>query len=54
LPTFAYAHYNAGMAWYQARRLDKMATHFETFIRLAPGAPERPAVEQLMRSIRRR
>ena len=53
-PTFAYAHYNAGMAWYRARRLDKMATHFEAFIRLAPEAPERPAVEQLMKSIRRR
>lgn len=53
-PGFAYAHYNAGMAWYRVRRLDKMATHLETFVRLAPDAPERPAVEQLMRTIKRR
>lgn len=53
-PAFAYAHYNAGMAWYRMRRLDKMATHFEAFIKLAPDAPERPAVEQLMKTIKRR
>jgi tetratricopeptide (TPR) repeat protein len=53
-PGFAYAHYAAGMAWYRVKRLDKMAIHFESFIRLAPEAPERPAVEQLMRTIKRR
>lgn len=53
-PTFAYAHYYAGMASYQIKRVDKMAVSFERFLKLAPQAPERPAVEALLRSIRGR
>lgn len=52
-PTFAYAHYGAGMASYQVKRVDRMAIAFERFLKLAPDAPERPAVEALMRTIRR-
>jgi tetratricopeptide (TPR) repeat protein len=51
-PAFAYGHYYAGMAYYQAKRVDKMATFFERFLKLAPNAPERPAIESLMKSIR--
>jgi tetratricopeptide (TPR) repeat protein len=53
-PSFAYAYYYAGMARYSARQVDRMAGHFETFVKLAPMAPERPAVENIMRSLRGR
>lgn len=53
-PVSAYAHYYAGMAHYKARRVDQMGRHFEQFVKLAPEAPERPAVESIMRSLRGR
>lgn len=52
-PWFAYAHYQAGMAFYQVKRLDRTVNFLEYFIKLAPEAPERPAVESLLRSVRR-
>ncbi|HUX17390.1 MAG TPA: tetratricopeptide repeat protein [Phycisphaerae bacterium] len=52
-PTFAYAYYYAGYSQYQLKRVDRMANHFERFLKLAPDAPERPAIQALMRSIRR-
>ena len=51
-PAHAYAHYYAGLAYSKIRRVDLMARHFEYFLKLAPEAPERPAVTALMRSIR--
>ena len=39
------------MEYYQLKRIDKMAVFFERFLKLAPNAPERPAIESLMRSI---
>jgi tetratricopeptide (TPR) repeat protein len=53
-PSFAYAHYYAGLAYSKLRQLDRMGTHLEYFLKLAPKAPERPAVESLMRSLRGR
>jgi tetratricopeptide (TPR) repeat protein len=53
-PTFAYAHYYAGLAYSKLKQLDRMGTHLEYFLKLAPKAPERPAVEALMRSLRGR
>jgi tetratricopeptide (TPR) repeat protein len=53
-PTFAYAHYNAGQAYSRIKRVDLTAERFERFLRLAPGAPERAAVESLMRTLRGR
>jgi tetratricopeptide (TPR) repeat protein len=50
----AAAHYYAGLAEYRAKRVDRMAGHFETFLRLAPDAPERPEVESIMKTIRGR
>jgi hypothetical protein len=50
----AYAHYNAGMNFYKASRVDRMAVYFENFLKLAPNAPERPAVESIMRTVRGR
>jgi len=53
-PQTAYAHYHAGMNFYKAKRIDKMAVYFENFLKLAPNAPERPAVESILRTIRGR
>jgi len=53
-PAFAYAHYYAGIAYSRLRRADVEARHFELFIRLAPKAPERLAVESIMRTLRGR
>jgi tetratricopeptide (TPR) repeat protein len=53
-PTFAYAHYYAGLAYSKVRRADRTATHFETFLKMAPKAPERLAVESIMRTLRGR
>lgn len=53
-PTFAYAHYNAGLSYYRVKRIDLMATHFEAFLREAPEAPERGEVESIMRTVRGR
>ncbi|NOT43334.1 MAG: tetratricopeptide repeat protein [Acidobacteria bacterium] len=53
-PMLAYAYYYGGLMHYRANRPDRMASHFETFLRLAPQAPERPEVLQIMRTIRGR
>jgi tetratricopeptide (TPR) repeat protein len=53
-PQMAYAHYYAGMNFYKAKRIDRMAVYFENFLKLAPNAPERPAVESIMRTVRGR
>jgi tetratricopeptide (TPR) repeat protein len=53
-PTFAYAHYNAGQAFSRISQVDRTAEHFERFLKLAPLAPERAAVESLMRTLRGR
>jgi tetratricopeptide (TPR) repeat protein len=53
-PQMAYAHYNAGMNFYKAKRVDRMAVYFENFLKIAPNAPERPAVESIMRTVRGR
>ena len=53
-PSFAYGHYYAGLAYSKLKQLDRMGTHLEYFLKLAPNAPERPAVESLMRSLRGR
>jgi tetratricopeptide (TPR) repeat protein len=53
-PQIAYAHYEAGMAFYKIKRVDRMAVYFENFLKLAPDAPETPAVQSIMRTIRGR
>jgi tetratricopeptide (TPR) repeat protein len=50
----AYAHYEAGMAFYKIKRIDRMAVYFENFLRVAPDAPERAAVQSIMRTVRGR
>lgn len=53
-PAFAYAHYYAGLSYYQTDRTDRMAAAFETFLELAPKAPERGRVESVLRTLRGR
>jgi tetratricopeptide (TPR) repeat protein len=53
-PSNAYAHYYGGLMHYRANRPDRMAIHFEQFLKLAPDAPERPEVTQIMRTVRGR
>lgn len=53
-PSHAYAHYYGGLMHYRANRPDRMAIHFEQFLKLAPDAPERPEVMQIMRTVRGR
>lgn len=53
-PSHAYAHYYGGLMHYRASRPDRMAIHFEQFLKLAPEAPERPEVLQIMRTVRGR
>jgi tetratricopeptide (TPR) repeat protein len=51
-PGMAYAHYYGGLMHYRAKRPAHMAIRFEHFLKLAPDAPERPEVMQIMRTIR--
>jgi len=51
-PSFAYAYYYGGLAYYQIKRADRMVNMFERFVKLAPQAPERHAVESLLRTAR--
>lgn len=53
-PSFAYAHYFAGLSFSRIGRADRTSEHFERFLRLAPRAPERAAIETLMRTLRGR
>lgn len=53
-PAMAQAHYYGGLAYYRANRPGRMATHFDQFLKLAPDAPERPEVTQIMRTVRGR
>lgn len=53
-PSFAYAHYYAGLSYSRIRRADRTSEHFERFLKQAPNAPERAAVESLMRTLRGR
>ena len=54
MPDHAYAHYYAGMAHQRARRLNRMTEHLREFVRLAPNAPERKAVDMLLATVRGR
>ena len=53
-PANAYAQYYGGLMEYRAGRPDRMANHFERFLKLAPEAPERPEVLQIMKTVRGR
>ena len=51
-PDLAYAFYWRGQAYYGKKQHDRMVEDFETFLRLAPKAPEAPTVRQLLGTLR--
>jgi len=51
-PGRTYAYYYAGIAYSNLKRADKMVQHFQTFLKLAPDAPEAPKVRSLLRTVR--
>ncbi|MGE0039542.1 MAG: tetratricopeptide repeat protein [Vicinamibacterales bacterium] len=51
-PDLAYAHYYAGQAFQRERNLGKTAEHFQAFLKMAPEAPERPAVLAVLRTLK--
>lgn len=51
-PDLAYAHYYAALVHQRQRQLPQAAEHFDAFLRLAPEAPERQAVQAIMRSLK--
>lgn len=48
----AYAHYYAGMAYNRLKRIDRMVPHLQRFLELAPQAPEREQVQQVLRMMK--
>jgi tetratricopeptide (TPR) repeat protein len=50
-PSWADAHYYAGLAYSKIKRIDLMAGHFDTFMKLAPQSPQRPEVQSIMRTL---
>ena len=52
-PTWAYPHYYAGIAYSKVKRADLTASHFQTFLKLAPQAPERGEVQSILRTLGR-
>jgi tetratricopeptide (TPR) repeat protein len=48
----AYAHLYAGQAAQRLKQTPRMAQHFTAFLKLAPEAPERSAVQAILRSLR--
>lgn len=48
----AYAFFWRGQAYYAKKQPDKMVADFETFLKLAPNAPEAATVKQLLASLR--
>ena len=52
-PSWSYAHYYAGIAYSKIKRADLTASHFQTFLRLAPQAPERGEVQSILRTLSR-
>lgn len=45
-----YAHYYAGIAHANQKRPDKMIAHFQTFLKLAPNAPEAEKVKAVLKT----
>jgi tetratricopeptide (TPR) repeat protein len=51
-PMMAYAYYQSGLAYNRLNRPDLTIARFESFVRLAPAAPERAQVESVLRTAR--
>jgi tetratricopeptide (TPR) repeat protein len=48
----AHAYYWRGQAYYSKKQPDRMVSDFETFLKLAPKAPEANSVKQLLAGLR--
>ena len=48
----AYAYYWRGQAYYKKKQPDRMVSDFETFLKLAPKAPEANSVRQLLGALK--
>jgi lipoprotein NlpI len=53
-PRFAYAYYYAGLAYDRLNRADLMINRLEMFSASRTEAPERPEVESILQTVRRR
>ncbi len=51
-PASAYSHYYAGIAYNGLKQRDKMVEHFQTFVQMAPNAPEAGKLQSLLRAFR--
>ena len=51
-PDLAYAHYYAAQSAQKLKQTAKMADHFRYFLKFAPEAPERQAVQAILRTLR--
>ncbi|MEW6322465.1 MAG: tetratricopeptide repeat protein [Acidobacteriota bacterium] len=51
-PDFAYAYYYGGLAHQRLREIPQAAEDLRTFLTLAPDAPERGAVQAILRTLR--
>jgi tetratricopeptide (TPR) repeat protein len=51
-PDLAYAFFWRGQAYYAKKQQDRMIEDFETFLKLAPKAPEANTIQQLLAGIR--
>jgi regulator of sirC expression with transglutaminase-like and TPR domain len=51
-PDLAYAYFWRGQAYSQKKMPDKLVLDFNTFLRLAPNAPEAPTVRQVLASLK--
>lgn len=52
-PKVAYAYFWRGQAYQHVGQTERMAQDFETFLRLAPDAPEAASVQQVLSSFNR-
>ena len=50
-PSWADAHYYAGIAYSKVKRIGQMADHFNMFLKLAPQSPQRGEVQSIMRTL---
>jgi tetratricopeptide (TPR) repeat protein len=51
-PDLAYAYYWRGQAYQRTKQIARMADDYRRFLRLAPDAPEAPAVKVLLGGVR--
>jgi tetratricopeptide (TPR) repeat protein len=52
-PDLAFAYLWRGYAYYYKKQPDRMVGDFETFVKLAPTAPETAAVKQMLAGLKR-